>query len=92
MTPTPYDIVREACVKANPGAYEFGVPRDIRLSDVLLALSPQSTTYPDHTLIIRGRYLFIDSITWDLTNDSLEWHRDNQPGTVSWLASLITSN
>lgn len=102
MTPTPYDIVREACVKANPEIIEFDKgfihlfpERTIHLADVLLAIKGKymiGTLHKDGGFK-NGREWFGEiAWDWDLSHDSLEWHRDNQPETVEWLAGLLTNN
>lgn len=93
MTQTPYGIVREACVKANPEEFGhqsiYNGSRPIRLADVLLALNKpvkmltKIPTVPIEVGMLLGM--------WNLRNDSLEWHRDNQPETVEWLANLLTN-
>lgn len=99
MTQTPYGIVREACVKANPeiAGRDFHITR---LADVLLAL--KNSNYPyriccnveganDTVLIGTGNRTLNEFCSWNLKNDSLEWHRDNQPETVEWIANLLTN-
>lgn len=136
-TMSNYDIVRDACVRANPEIlklqfgcrvsfnrghgeekgtylrhlegfcdvinpddYQYGVyqvtnaklkrlGRPIRIADVLLAYCDR---YQDDS----GRQECLDVhdiySRWELGHDSLEWHRDNAPEVIDWLAGLLTNN
>jgi len=74
--------------------------RDIRLADVLLAI--HTTKAYNYFVDIRGYFwkwhntdivpVHNEYVKWNLRHDSLEWHRDNQPETVEWLAELLASN
>lgn len=110
-----YEIVREACAKANPvdlGPYStcndcnerkcacvFRRTEPIRLADVLLAIRTLEKIYATDDngdflrLDIAGRVVSYPApANWNLRHDSLEWHRDNQPETVEWLAKLLGSD
>lgn len=77
--------------------------RDVRLADVLLAIvsrQPSNKTlitlesdgqFVEHWFNYAGKQSKLGPI-WNLRNDSLEWHRDNKPETVAWLAKLLTNN
>lgn len=100
-------------MKANPEIRQCtnihcrGIPclgqhgRDIRLADVLLALTLDGgsrfnvITYKRGPMAGKANILRENMdrfVVWNLRHDSLEWHRDNQPETVEWLAELLTNN
>lgn len=89
---TDYDIIRTACVKANPDAYEFGIPRLFRLADVLLALQ-DNEALGDYTNT-DGYLTFLDytdelpktAWSWNLRNDDLS---QQSPETLKFLAELL---
>ncbi len=62
--------------------------REIRLADVIEATKK---AYEDKRLKFSGRYsLFTRILTeWNTKHDSLDWHRDNQPETLLFLANLL---
>jgi hypothetical protein len=73
--------------------------RPIRLADVLLAIRALEKIYATDDngdflrLDIAGRVVSYPApANWNLRHDSLEWHRDNQPETVEWLAKLLGSD
>ena len=90
--PTDYDIVREACIKANPDievgeeiAEENGMMRPIRLADVLLAIRekmPLGNIPMGHGTSV----LNLMMQHWNLRTDDLS---QQSPETLKFLADLL---
>lgn len=70
---------------------------EIKIADVMSALDFVSDKYNFYALTTEGKILrcSIKSIvliicTWDLSNDSLRWHKINRPETVDEIYKLLS--
>lgn len=72
--------------------------RQLRLADVLLAIQFTRVSlafYGNDRLWLvcqDSRDVGKPNATWHFRHDSLEWHRDNAPMVIEWLAELLTTN
>lgn len=93
---TSLDLIREACVKANPeivvwsptvNEKERKAPRPIRLADVLLAI-PEGFALDSQGYFCEGDYngYVPNGLKWNLRNDSLE---SQSKDTIKFIASLL---
>ncbi len=93
-------LQRNELVDIGEYVIERDKPRDIRLADVLLAISKMQDY---HQLMVdwEGQFRwFGESCSryddngylmpkWNLAHDSLAWHKENQPETVEFLIKLL---
>lgn len=78
-------FIREKCILSNKDGFEFGVEREIRLADVLLAipLYAKELMKPDfsaNAIYVKGNEI------WYLKNDSLS---DQSPETIEFIYNLL---
>lgn len=80
------DAIHRACIQANLNGFQFGVPRPIRLSDVLLAIKSKVPALDG----MADEYATLDCVKmWNLALDDLTLQ--SEP-TINFLYELIKSS
>lgn len=87
------EIIRTACIKANPNKFEFGVKKNIGLCDVLLAIGSNSVLKINNlggfSWFIDNEWKDIATPRYNLLKDDL---REQSEETISFLAGLLSAN